>query len=68
MNDKIPPFYISRTLLGFGPGEPDLNRIFLQMPGDRAFVLCEMGEPRTDGHRKRWHELAEELSRLWSER
>jgi hypothetical protein len=63
---NMPPFYICRTLLGFGAGEPDLNRVFLQMPTGRAFVLCEMNEPRTELQTQRWHDLAKKLSEEWN--
>ena len=61
----LPAFYVTRTLLGFDPREPDLNRITLNMPGDNIFVLCEMNEPRADMHIKRWNQLAKELTILW---
>lgn len=67
-SSKIPPFYISRTLLGFGPGQLDLNRISLNLPNHDSFILCEMNEFRTDEDIQRWHRLAAELSRLWSVR
>ena len=64
----IPPFYITRTLLGFDPGEPDRNRVSLNMPNDRRFVLCDMGEDRTDKDVKRWNAMAAELSALWEKK
>jgi hypothetical protein len=68
--NPIPPFYCSRTLLGFAGG-PDLNRITLQMPGryhdSNQIVLCEMNAARTDDDIKRWNKLAAELSRVWIE-
>jgi len=64
-SSKIPPFYVTQTLLGFGPGQPDLNCISLQLPNHDSFVLCEMSEPRTEEDKTRWHRLAAELSRLW---
>lgn len=65
MNDSNQPaFYITKTLLGFGPGEPDLNRVMLEMPFG-TFVLCEMNESRSEKDYKRWHELAAALSKNW---
>jgi hypothetical protein len=67
-SSKIPPFYISQTLLGFGPGQPDLNRISLQLPNHESFVLCEMNVYRSAEDITRWHKLAAELSRVWLEK
>lgn len=64
---KLPKFYISQTLLGFG-GAKDLNRVSIRIPGDKEFVLCEMGEDRTDAQIKRWHELAKKLNEIWEAR
>jgi len=61
---KTPPFYVTRTLLGFSPG-PDLNRVFLNLPDGAQFVLREMNEPRTEQDSRRWQALAERLSILW---
>lgn len=61
---KIPPFYISRTLMGYGGGR-DLNRVTMTMPGERDFVIYEMGEPRSDDELKKWHRLINELNKLW---
>ena len=63
-SSKIPPFFVTQTLLGFGGG-PDLNRVSLNLPNHEAFVLCKMNEPRTPEQRDRWHRLAAELSKLW---
>lgn len=63
---KLPPFYVTKTLMGFG-GE-DLNRVTLNMPGDQSFVLCEMNEPRTDVQRSRWNAMAAKLSEIWKSR
>ena len=62
----LPPFYVTKTLLGFGG--KDLNRITLNMPGDRSFVLCEMNEDRSLVDVNRWNELATELSKVWNKK
>lgn len=67
-DSKIPPFYITQTLLGFGPGEPDLNRVFLNLPDETQIVLCEMDEPRTEAQKKRWQGLVIRLNELWGTR
>ncbi len=61
----IPPFYVTRTLLGYGAGQQDLNRVTLNMPGDRGFIIYEMGEPRDPAHESRLNALAAMLSEIW---
>lgn len=65
--NPAPPFYCTKTLLGFGGA--DLNGITLQMPGryheSNRTVLCEINAPRTDDDIKRWNALARDLSRVW---
>jgi hypothetical protein len=65
---KIPPFYITQTMLGFGIGQADLNRIFLNTPDGSQIILCEMNEPRSDAQRIRWSRLADRLNELWARR
>jgi len=60
---EMPSFYATQTLLGFS-GE-DLNRVSLNLPDGTEFILCEMGEPRTEKDRRRWQALAERLSLVW---
>lgn len=64
----LPPFYTTKTLLGFAQGTPDLNRITLHMPGDEDFVLYKMGEPRTDEDRNWCNQLAHKLNDIWAKR
>lgn len=62
-NKETPPFYVLQTLLGFSG--PDLNRVVLRLPDESEFILCEMGEPRTEKDGRRWQALAERLSLVW---
>jgi len=62
---KIPPFYCTKTLLGFGPG-PDLNRVVLNCPDDSRIVLFEMGEARSPDANSRCNALAAHLTELWN--
>lgn len=62
---ELPPFYITQTLLGFG-GDQDTNCIFLNLPDGSQFVLCEMGEPRTEQQLKRWRKLVKALTQQWA--
>lgn len=63
---EIPPFFITQTLIGFD-GE-NRNRIFLNCPDHSEFMLCDLGEARTEMQRKRWRRLAENLSQIWLNR
>lgn len=67
MSTKMPAFFVTKTLLGFPPGE-DRNRLTLVMPGEREFVLLEMGEPRTPEIVACFNALAVELTALWEVR
>lgn len=66
MNNKIPPFYIAKTLLGFGP-DKDLNRVDLHLPDGQYFTLCEMNEDRTEQDIKRWRSLVKILNVMWED-
>lgn len=64
---ELPTFLVTKTLLGFPPGE-DRNRLTLLMPEGREFVLLEMGEQRSPELAGRLNALASELANLWEKR
>lgn len=63
----VPPFFVTKTLLGFPPGQ-DRNRLTLILPGDKEFILLEMGELRSSELAGRFSALAAELTKLWEVR